>query len=269
MHWKDAKETLLKPFIEAQRIGIISDVDGTLSPIVDNPADAYIHQPGKNALITLRGTEPVVLLAFISGRGAKDIHDRVGIEKAVYVGNHGMEQYTGGTLQVNTRVTPYRAKLEKLLADVESIVIEGMEIEDKGPTASVHYRRTANPEQTAADLKPKLTNLASQHGIDLHSGKMVFELRPPVEINKGTAFRDLVKHYKLDAALWMGDDVTDVDAMKMATQLRESNLAYGVSMGVLHDDTPEDVSRYADFVASGVEDVGAFLSWLSSALTAS
>ncbi|MEL7235153.1 MAG: trehalose-phosphatase, partial [Chloroflexota bacterium] len=188
MHWTEAKDTLLKPFINGKRIGVISDVDGTLSPIVDNPADATIHQPSKDTLTAMLDMDRV-LLAFISGRGAKDIFDRVDIKGPIYVGNHGMEQYTGGTLQVNARVTAYRAKLEELLTAAESLMVEGMEIEDKGPTASVHYRRTANPEQAAAALKPKLTDLASQHGIDLHSGKMVFELRPPLEINKGTAFK--------------------------------------------------------------------------------
>jgi trehalose 6-phosphate phosphatase len=188
----------------------------------------------------------------------------------MYVGNHGMEElYQGGTVQVNSRVTAYRPKLQNVLDAAEKLIVEGMEIEDKGATASIHYRRAANPEQAAAQLKPGLLQLASENGIDLHSGKMVFELRPPIEINKGTAFRQLVKQYKLDAAIFLGDDVTDVDAIRMATDLREGGLCYGLSLGVQHDDTPEEVARYADFVASGVEDVGDFLVWLSMALTPS
>ncbi len=268
MNWQDATNTLLSDFVNHKRIGVICDVDGTLSPIVDNPAAATIHPQSKAQLTAMR---PVLaLLAFVSGRAATDIHERVGIEGAVYMGNHGMERWVDGGVQVDERVAAYRANLERVLAEVERTKPEGIEIEDKGATASIHYRRTNDPQQTATQFKPQLDAIAAEHDIHVHSGKMVFELRPPVDMNKGTAFRKLVSDYRLDAAIYLGDDVTDVDALKAAGELREAGTCYGVGLGVRHaDDTPKPILDYADVLADDVDGVSDFLDWLSSALSAS
>jgi trehalose 6-phosphate phosphatase len=269
MHWQDAVETLLPPFLAEQRIGVISDVDGTISPIVANPDDAAVLPTSKAHLTAIQPN--LALLAFMSGRGAMDICERVGIDNALYVGNHGMERVqTDGTVLVDTRVTRFRANLEAALNEVRGRVLDGMTVEDKGATASVHYRNAANPRQIEAELLPEIEKIASRHHIVLHSGKMVFELRPPVPINKGTAFAALVKHYNLGAALYLGDDVTDADAMQAAQKMRQDGTCYALAVGVAHDGTtPEAVGRYSDFLADGVEGLAAFLGWLADALSAS
>lgn len=268
MHWTDAKDTLLAPFVSKARVGVVSDVDGTLSPIVDNPADAVVLPESKQHLIAMLPN--VALLAFVSGRGAADIHERVGIDGGVYVGNHGMERWEGGSVQVAPSVAAYRPNLEAVMSAVQPKLIDGMAIEDKGASASVHYRRTADPQHTAQQMQPVLEAIAAEHDIDVHSGKMVFELRPPVQMNKGTAFRALIEDYTLDAAIYLGDDVTDADALRAAQDMRAAGTCFALAMGVQHaGDTPDLVARYADFTASSVEDVSAFLSWLSSALSAS
>lgn len=268
MNWQDATDTLLSDFVGHKRIGVICDVDGTLSPIVNDPAAATIHPQSKARLSAMRPA--LALLAFVSGRAAADIHERVGIDGAVYMGNHGMERWVDGDVKVDERVAAYRPNLERVLADIERTKPDGVEIEDKGATASVHYRRTADPQQTATQLGPHLKTIAAKHDIDVHSGKMVFELRPPVDMNKGTAFRTLVSDYMLDAAIYLGDDVTDADALKAAGELRAAGTCYGVGLGVRHaDDTPQEVINYADVLADGVDGVSDFLDWLSNALSAS
>lgn len=268
MNWTDAKDDLLAPFTQKARIGIISDVDGTLSPIVDKPADAIVLPESKQSLTAM--LPHVALLAFVSGRGAADIHERVGIDGGVYVGNHGMERWEDGDVHVDPRVAAYRPNLEAVMSAASDKLIDGMEIEDKGASASVHYRRTANPQHAAEQMQPVLEAIAAEHDIHVHSGKMVFELRPPVQMNKGTAFKALIEDYTLDAAIYLGDDVTDADALRTAQEMRSSGACFALAMGVMHtDDTPELVARYADFTASSVSDVSAFLSWLSNALIAS
>ncbi len=268
MHWSEAKDTLLAEFVSKGKIGVVSDVDGTLSPIVDKPEDAIVLPQSKDALLSMQ--PKLALLAFVSGRAAKDIHGRVGINGAVYVGNHGMEQWQGDTVIVDTRVAKYRPNLEATMEAARPKLVDGMHIEDKGASASVHYRQTANPAQTAEQMLPVLEDVAKQHDIHVHSGKMVFELRPPVQVNKGTAFKSLIERYTLHAVIYLGDDVTDADALRVAGELREAGTCFALGMGVQHEgDTPELVTRYADLTASSVEDVSAFLDWLSSALTAS
>ncbi len=268
MHWRDATDTLLKEFVSKARIGIVSDVDGTLSPIVDDPAAAIVLPQSKQHLIAMQ--PKLELLAFVSGRAASDIHGRVAIEGGVYVGNHGMERHMGDTVQVNKEVAAYRTNLEAVMNTVRDGLLPGMAIEDKGATASIHYRRTENPQQTAATFKPQLEKLAETHDSHVHSGKMVFELRPRVKVNKGTAFRDLIADYRLDAAMYLGDDVTDADAIRAAGELRAAGTCFALGVGVEHaGDTPEVVERYADVMASSVEDVAELLGWLATALSAS
>jgi trehalose 6-phosphate phosphatase len=104
--------------------------------------------------------------------------------------------------------------------------------------------------------------LAAQHGLRFSQGKMVYELKPPIDVNKGTAFRDLVTHFKLDGALFLGDDTTDVDAMQAAQTMRAAQTCYALSIGVESAEMPPEVRDHADLLASDPFDVEAFLGWL-------
>lgn len=267
-HWQDATDTLLAPLLTADRLGIITDFDGTLSEIVTDPAAATIAPASKAALAAL--VPRLALLAVVSGRGALAIHRMTGIEAAVYVGNHGMERWVDGAVVTPPEVATYRPKLEGVLASLAPHMEGGMYIEDKGATASVHYRRTDDPAATAARLRPVLEHITKLHDIALHSGKMVYELRPPIRRDKGTAFRALVDEFALTAAVFLGDDVTDAAALQAAAALRAAGSVYAVGVGVRHpDDTPQAVLDHSDVFADGVGDVSAFFGWLLNALSAS
>lgn len=268
MHWQDATETLLAPLLNTARLGIITDFDGTLSQIVDDPDAAQISPGSKAALATLQ--RELALLAVVSGRGAAAIHQKTGLDGVVYVGNHGMERWVDGAVRVPDQVAAYRPKLEAVLAALENVDEPGMRVEDKGATASVHYRQTIDPGAAAERLRAVLGPLTAEHDIALHTGKMIFELRPPIDTDKGTAFRALVDEFELSAALFLGDDVTDASALQVARELRENGDTYAVGIGVQHpDDTPQLVLDASDVLADGVDDVTAFLEWLSNALSAS
>ena len=88
-------------------------------------------------------------------------------------------------------------------------------------------------------------------------------------INKGSAFSELVNQYQLDAALYIGDDTTDVDAFDAARSLREAGTCYGIALGVFSDDTPRMVVEHADLMLDGIHSVEVFLSWVLSAVRAS
>ena len=266
MYWEKAKNNLLEA-IEKPRLGLITDVDGTISPIVDVPDEARITSRNLELLAELEAQLPLV--AVVSGRSAEDVSQRVGLPGLVYIGNHGMERWQDGEVIISSAAAAYQGNLSRAMPEIRQILARGMRFEDKGATLSVHYRQTGDPEKVSTELAPTLQNIAERHGLRLTQGRMVFEFRPPVDIDKGTAFEELAKSHQLDAAFYLGDDTTDVAAFLAARRLRESGecLAYG--LGVESQGTPPVVLAEADYLVQEVAGVESFLDWLSSAPMAS
>ncbi len=266
MYWENAKDELLKA-MGKPRIGLITDVDGTISPIVDVPDEAHVTPRNLNLLADL-GAQ-LTLTAVISGRAAEDVHQRVGLPGLVYIGNHGIERWQDGEVIVSPTAAAYRENLSAAIPEIKEVLVKGMRFEDKGATLSVHYRQTDQPEKVAGELTPPMQRIAKKHGLHLTHGRMVFEFRPPVEIDKGTAFEEMVKTYELEAAIYLGDDTTDVPVFVAARRLRETGecLAYG--LGVESLGTPQAVLTEADFLVQEVAGVESFLDWFSSARMAS
>lgn len=266
MNWQDATTTVLKNVIKAERIGLITDMDGTLSHIVPEPAAAQITSRNRKLLADLQSK--LTLVSVVSGRSVTDLVARVDLPDLVYVGNHGLERWVDNQIIVAPEIDAYRLSLEAAYVALQAMLVPGMEIEDKGATLSVHYRRTNDPLAVAESLNPEITAVADQHGLKVFHGRMVFELRPPIAVNKGTALRGLVSQYALDAAIFLGDDTTDVDALRMAQHLREQQICYSVGLGVMSDGTPDAVRDNADLLVSGVSGVETFLAWLLNACNA-
>jgi len=266
MDWQNAKDILVN-IVEEQRLGLISDVDGTLSPIVDRPEDAIVTPQNQKLLAELQAILP--LTAVISGRSAEDIYHRVGIDGLVAIGNHGMEIWQNGGAYPLPEVGGYRPALEDALSAVKKVSINGLLLEDKRVTFSVHYRQTEQPERIHAKLAPVLQNIADDYGLRLTQGRMVFEFRPPVDVDKGTAFKSLVIEYQLTAALYLGDDTTDIAALQAARSLREKKQCLSYGIAVDSRETSNAVLAAADFTAQGVDGVEAFLDWLSKVTMAS
>jgi trehalose 6-phosphate phosphatase len=95
----------------------------------------------------------------------------------------------------------------------------------------------------------------------------VVELRLPVALDKGTALRDLVRDYRLRSTTFLGDDVTDLDAMRALRELRESGAVSGLSVGVVAPETPPQIAQEADLTVSSVDDVAGLLTALSQRLS--
>ena len=180
------------------------DVDGTLAPIVPRPEDAAVPEPTRRLLVAL-ASRGATRLAVVSGRAAGDAARIVALDGLWVIGNHGAEVVApDGTLTVDPLVAPTRA-------------VAGARLEDKRWTLTVHYRRVADPAGVAA-LEAAAAAAARELGLVLHRGKQVFELRPPVRVNKGTALlrlaRDVGAGAPGAALLYAGDDVTDEDAFR-------------------------------------------------------
>jgi trehalose 6-phosphate phosphatase len=259
MYWQDATE-MLQQLFDYERVGLISDMDGTLSPIVPVPSDAAPTERNRDLLQQLH--QHLALVAVVSGRAADDVRERVGLPELVYAGNHGLERWNNGEVQVAPAVQPYLSNLQAAIEAIKPQMPDGMWIEDKGATLSLHYRDVQNPAESADDFQPTLERIAGDHDLRVFRGRMIFELRPPLDMDKGTVFKQLIDEYDLEAALYTGDDTTDADALHMAQQLRRDGVCYSLAIGVESDETPDPVRDNADMMTRGVDDVEELLGWL-------
>ena len=194
----------------------------------------------------------IALVAAMSGRGADDLRERVGLDELVYVGNHGLERWHDGQIDALPAALAYRPALERVIETIKPHMQPGMFLQDKRITASFHYRKTANPAAVRAELLPLIEQASHANGLGFFEGKMVFEVLPELKVDKGSAFARLIEDYALDGALYLGDDVTDAAALRMAQALRRDGKCYAVGIGVASDETPAVIQESADVLVEGV-----------------
>jgi trehalose 6-phosphate phosphatase len=145
---------------------------------------------------------------------------------------------------------------------LEKIALAGTQVEDKGVTVTFHYRQTEDPDAARDRFHPRIKAIASETGLEFFEGRMIFELRPPVKADKGIAFAKLVDEFKLDSVIYIGDDTTDIAALKMAQKLRQENRCFAIGVGVMSNDHPSQMPEAADLLTSGVPDVENLFAWI-------
>ena len=245
--------------------GLLLDIDGTLSPIAPTPEAARLL-PGVAALLE-RAFAHFEVIAAISGRGAADARRMVGIPGLLYIGNHGLERWRPGedASQVTAEALPYLAAIAQALDQAEHDLtpqLPGLRIDRKGASGSIHTRGCAQPQQALQTVLETLRPTIERLGLRLTQGKLVAEIRPPLALDKGTAVEGLVRERGLRSALYMGDDVTDIDAFRALRHLRETDVCAGWSVAVLQEEAPPTLADEADFTLPSIEAVPAFLAWL-------
>ncbi len=201
--------------IPKKNIFLFLDFDGTLTPIVDSPDKAVLSKEMRSLIIRLNENIPV---AIISGRALNDIKQRVDIENMIYAGNHGAEIWAENKLVVGPNLGDNRNMLEKIIKElkVSLLSVEGVMIEDKGASASVHYRQVDS--RAIGRLFDIFWSIADKHKglFRITSGKKVFEIRPHGIWNKGDAVKWISKNFgKKKIPVYVGDDTTDEDAFRI------------------------------------------------------
>jgi len=250
-HWRDVLPDLERR-LGADRILISSDFDGTLSHIAPTPEDAVILPEIRVALDRLSRL-PGVIVAVISGRALANVEEKVGLPGITYGGNHGLEMQGPNMPPLKLFTEDVREDLDTAIAFLRSSLdhIPGVLIEDKGSSASVHYRQVAPLyfDAVAAAVSDAAA-LSSQ--IQLRHGKMVWELRPDLGWNKGSAVIRLMARFKIRAAaaFFLGDDETDNDVFHV--------LPLGATF-VVGDHT----TREASFRCYSPEDAAGLLMWIA------
>ena len=212
---------------------MLLDVDGTLAPIVERPEDAAVPEEARLEVERLAGRYGLV--ACISGRPAADARRIVGLDGVEYIGVHGLESHPG--------VPEYTPVLEQLIGSVDW----PWRVETKaGVTAAFHYREVDDAE--AEPAVEALIRAAEELGLAVQRGRKVVEVRPPIDVDKGTAARALLAERGIQRALYAGDDTTDLDAFR---GLDEADLDVAVKVAVASQEMNPVLLNTADFVVDG------------------
>jgi trehalose 6-phosphate phosphatase len=249
-----ALERLLAPLREdPARSAILTDVDGTIAPIVQDPADAAVPEHTRELLRTL--AERYALVGCLSGRRALDARRIVGLDELAYSGNHGFELLLPGEEQVrpDPSLDGHEGDAPKFIAGLDRSELErvGIRTEDKGAIIGLHWRGAEN-EGAAESVAHEIASEAEWQGLVPHRGRKVLEIRPNVAINKGIAAAALLASRPVDAALYGGDDRTDVDAFTALRTLREDGqLSATACIAVASEESPPEVSGEADLTVDG------------------
>lgn len=247
------------------RLAVLLDFDGTLAEITDRPDEARLD-PGLRELLERLSHNPRVLVAVISGRALEDIRRRIGLEHILYAGNHGLELAGPGwtlahdaAMEAQGLVGACCDRLSIRLRDVHGALVE-----NKGLSASVHFRLVPG-KQIEAVRRIVLEEIerVSAGRLEARGGKMVLEILPVLDWDKGRAARWLLEHALGDgwearcAVVYVGDDSTDEDAF---VALAENGITIRVS--------PHPQPTAARYQVRTVGDVGRLLEAIAGWMTA-
>ncbi|MFJ6542432.1 trehalose-phosphatase [Streptomyces sp. NPDC091385] len=250
----------LRALVEGARGAVIGlDFDGTLAPIVADPAQARAHPEAVPALVEL--APKVASVAVITGRPAGvavrngGFAGVEGLGHLVVLGHYGAERWDAATGDVSAPaphpgIAAVRAELPGVLDRAGAW--PGTWIEEKGRAVAVHTRRAEDPDAAFEALRAPLTDLATRHGLIVEPGRLVLELRPP-GMDKGVALLDHVRALGADAVLYAGDDLGDLPAFAAVEKLRTGGTP-GLLVCSGSTEVPELAER-ADLVVDGPEGV--------------
>lgn len=228
----DFWEEIVSRVKAASGVIVLLDYDGTLSPIALRPELASLPGETREVLGKLnlhRNFE----VGIISGRSLADIKALVGLEGLVYAGNHGLELECSKGSFVHPAAVRARPLLKQLYSRLAQKLAEinGVILEDKGFSLSVHYRLVdkAAVERVKALLGEVIETSEKGGEVRVTRGKKVIEVRPPVDWGKGRAMEWLLSHYQAESPLviFAGDDVTDEDGFRFVNRIKGISIRVG------------------------------------------
>ncbi|MFT4036113.1 MAG: trehalose-phosphatase [Patulibacter sp.] len=255
----------------AGQLAVLLDFDGTLAPIVDDPALARPDAVASDALARL--APKVGLAACVTGRPALQARELLGLSQLAYSGLHGAELLWPGAERpiVPEAFLADGVRVTQLIADAQAEPegLAGLVVEHKGPIVALHWRRADDPAAAQARAG-QLAERAEAQGLRSGGGRAVLELRPALQITKGDAVRALLEAApSVRSVLFAGDDLTDLDAFDAISDLREvGTLRSAALLAIAGDDAPPPVAAAADLVLPNPAALGQLLATFDAALKA-
>lgn len=232
----------------ADRAGIFLDFDGTLAPIVPEPAAAR-PLPGAGDVLGVLA-DRFAVVAIVSGRPASFLIAHLDPPANVrVVGLYGVEQVVGGALTILPEAEEARAAVERAAEGLTKMLAdeEGVFVEHKGLSVAVHFRRAPEPDAAQARSEATIRGLAEYLGLGgVHVGRKVIEVSPTIAVSKGSVVRDAIASFGLRGAMMCGDDLGDVPAFRAL-----EGLEVALRVAVASDESPRALLDAADRIVHG------------------
>jgi trehalose 6-phosphate phosphatase len=260
-------DELLRPLRdEPENSAVLLDVDGVLAPIVEQPDDAHMPETTRRPLIEVAKRFGTV--ACVSGRRASDARRIVSLGSIAYLGSHGSEILRAGTIapELDRELQAWARRVQAFTNEAfgEGLKRLRVRLEDKEAIAALHWRGVPDEEEAQAAVA-EVARAAEEAGFTAHWGRKVLEIRPPVRIDKGVGIVRLLRDSDLAAAIYVGDDTTDVDAFRGLDELAEmGRIRHVVKIGVRSDESPPELIEAADWMVEGTAGVRELLQALIS-----
>ena len=239
---------LLAPFRDdPDGTGVFTDFDGTLAPIVDDPATALPLPGVVDALAEL--ARRFGRVGVISGRPASFLQEHLGGRGVFLSGLYGLEfvEDDGDRVQAIEEAAPWREIVEEVAAAADAALPAGISVERKGLCLTLHHRREPSREP---ESRAWVEARAEETGLVVHPARMSFELRPPLERDKGTVLAEAAEGKR--RVCFLGDDRGDLTAFDTLDRMAADG-ATVLRVGVDSEEAPAELLRRADIVVEGPE----------------
>jgi trehalose 6-phosphate phosphatase len=274
---------------DPSRSAVLLDIDGTLAPIVRHAADAHVPEATRALLIEI--AKRYRLVGCVSGRRAATARQIVAIGTIAYVGNHGGELLRPGATrpELDPELAAWSGRVRDFAARIFTAEHQRLRVraEDKEAIAAFHWRGAPDEDAAEAALR-EIAARAEQEGFAVHWGRKVLEVRPPVALDKGLGVLALLDDRNpdvpsprdpggvragsageggeasvvdgdgghLSAALYAGDDTTDLDAFRgLRSLVQAGKLTSAVCVAVRSEEAPQELVQEADLTIDGPDGV--------------
>jgi trehalose 6-phosphate phosphatase len=226
---------------DPSRTALFFDFDGTLAPIVSDPASAAAVDGAVELLerLALRFRR----VAVVSGRPRDFLVERVG-SGVDLSGVYGLETRVGGAVQDHEAADRWRSVVAGAAAD-GAVLPAGVLVESKGLSLTVHYREAPHAED---DVLAWAERVGAETGLGVRAAKRSVELHPPLAVDKGTSVLALSEG--CDVVAYLGDDLGDLPAFAALDQLAAGGVTT-CKVAIASDELHADVARAADLVLDG------------------
>lgn len=234
--------TDLAPLLGApDRAAVLLDFDGTLAPIVEDPATARPIAGAGEVLARL--ARRYRLVAVISGRPGRWLAEHLDVPGVERWGSYGLERVVGESIDTDPAAASWQSTVAEVGTRARAEAPAGVRVEDKGVSLTIHVRAVPEQEAWAREFAARESQAT---GLAVHDAKMSVELRPPLSADKGVVVGRLLEGAGVEAACYVGDDLGDLSAFGALGGVRTA-----LRVAVLSAEAPAELVAAADVVVEG------------------